>query len=201
MKTLLLILIRPAASARILRDRPLWVLPFCLLAMLHMGLLAAGDPLRVDAVLAHLPPSAVSADRKEVASMFAGDLPVRVLFRPVRLFLGWGTFAGLLSLFARAFSPAEPVQFRRLFALEVHAEAILFIGAALALLPFPVCVLIRSWNLCTLWYVAVLVTGIRVLCGFRIHIAAFIAAGAWVFTILFTLGIITLLANALHLRV
>jgi hypothetical protein len=65
----------------------------------------------------------------------------------------------------------------------------------------PVCVLIRSWNLCTLWYVVVLATGIQVLCGFRLHIAALIAAGAWVFTILFTLGIITLLANALHLRV
>lgn len=200
MKTLFLILIRPAAAARILRGRPRWVLPFCLLALLHMGLLAAGDHLRVDAVLTHLPPSADSMDRQEVSSMFAADRAVRILFLPVRLFVGWGTFAGLLTFIARAFRPVEPIQFRRLFAIEVHAEAILFLAAIIALFSSPIPSLIRSWNLCTLWYVVVLATGIRVLCGFRIHIAALIAAGAWVFTILFTLGITSLLVNALHLR-
>ena len=161
--------------------------------------------------------------------MIAGGQFVHYLFDPIRRILGWGAFAGLLFALVRFLKPPEPIRYTRLLALEVHAEAAPILGSiiavalavtvgsradgesfltlvsAAAFLPpdasFPVIALLRSLNIFTLWYVAIIATGIRVLCGLTFRTSAFIAGGAWVLSTLVNLGILALLIHTLHLQV
>ena len=129
----------------------------------------------------------------------------------------------------RALKPPEPVPYLSLLALETHAEAISVLAAAasllaafvtgnhaMALVPgafagaaaaapaglaYPAASLLGDLNFFTLWYAASLAAGIRVLCGFSMRLSVLIAACAWILSVLFDLGIITLLVTTLHLRV
>jgi hypothetical protein len=221
MKALLTFPFLPRSGARLLQERPRWLGPFILLAVLHVALRLLAEDQNVRDVLAHLPPSATAADRAAAAASFSQSLPSRLLFLPVRLLIGWSVFAGTLYLFIRSLAPAVPVTFVRVLALEVHAEPAMLLGAigtSLGALlvpqegmnavraplfsvaafvqgsfPPPVVSLLATLNCFTLWYVVLLATGIRVLFGMTMRTAAVIAAAAWALSVLFDTGFLSLL--------
>ena len=225
MPTLLGILVRPVSALRGLRDRPRWLFPFCVLAALQVCLVVAAQQQTIDSVLSHLPGSATAADREVVRGMLSEGLVVGLLFQPIRLLIGWSAFAGTLFALVRSLKLPDPASYLRLLALEVHAESILILAGAAALIcgtlcgppsgapplsaalfftpgtSFPLFSLLRSLNIFTLWYVAVLAAGIRVLCGLTLRNAVLVAAGAWALSVLFDIGILTLLISTLHLQV
>ncbi|MEW6510250.1 MAG: hypothetical protein AB1428_04760 [Bacteroidota bacterium] len=221
-------LVRPPRGARLLAERPRWLAPFLILAAIHVALSLVADRQQTDAVLAHLPATAGNAGRSEAAEFIVAGIITRALVQPVRLLAGWSAFAGVMYLLARSLAPRQPLSYMKLFALEVHAEGILALGMAVALArslaagspdlgpftpafsmailspadaPNSVRALLASLNLFTLWYAAVLAAGTRVLCGVRVRVAVVVAAGSWALSVLFDIGILTLLISALHLRV
>jgi hypothetical protein len=214
MKTLFIFPFLPFRGARALRARPRWLVPFLVLALLHIALLVSSERATLNAVIAHLPPGATTAEREEVGSMVNATRLTQYLFEPVRLLAGWSAFAGLLYLFIRSLSPPGPVTFVRVLTLEVHAEAALLLGgigmqipvlSAVSLLPatspYPLVALIATLNIFTLWYVVLLAAGIRVLFGLTVRTAALVAVSAWALSVLFDTAILTLLVTTLHLRV
>lgn len=229
MKNLLIFAFLPFRGARALRAFPGWIVPFVVLALVQVALMVVAERGTVQAVIAHLPPTATAADRGDVEAGFRETLLTRSLFEPVRLLAGWSAFASLLYLAIRSLSPPGPVKFVRVLALEVHAESALVIGglasalasgfgqgiagadppipllSAASLLPegmpYAVVALIATVNFFTLWYVVLLSAGIRVLFGMTFRTAALIAVSAWALSVLFDTALLTLLVNALHFRV
>lgn len=215
----------PMSGARVMKKRPAWFLPFCVIAAARVTLMLLAERQAVEAVVSHLSP----AGRAEAAAMLAGGYLTRALVEPARLLAGWSAFAGILWVAVRALKPPDPVPYLSLVTLETHAESVYAFAAGLSLLvslitgdsvtaaspgafagaaalapsgaSFPVISLLRSLNIFTLWYVASLAAGIRVLCGFTMRLSSLIAACAWALSVLFDLGILTLLVTTLHLRV
>jgi hypothetical protein len=215
----------PLRGARILKNRPSWLLPFCAIAAARVALMLLAERETADAVLSHLP----AAGRAEAAAMLAEESLARAFVEPARLLAGWGAFAGMLWIAVRALKPPDPVPYLSLLALEAHAETIFVLAAGASLLvarvtgnpataltpgafagailvapdgpSFPAASLLGALNFFTLWYVASLAAGVRVLCGFTMRLSVLIAACAWILSVLFDLGILTLLVTTLHLRV
>jgi hypothetical protein len=215
----------PLRGARVLKNRASWLLPFCAIAAARVALLLLAEGETAEAVLAHLPASG----RAEAASMLAEESLARALVEPARLLAGWGAFAGILWIAVRALKPPDPVPYLSLLALETHAETVSVFAAggslvaalitgnrALALVPgafagaaavapagvsFAAVSLLGGLNFFTLWYAASLAAGLRVLCGFSMRLSVLITACAWILSVLFDLGITTLLVTTLHLRV
>ena len=161
--------------------------------------------------------------------MLSSELPVRSLFQPIRLLAGWSTFAGILYVFIRVLKPPEPVPFGRLLALEVHAETVLLLGGVSSLLSpwiighpselahltppfsaswllpasamFPLFSLLSSVHIFTLWYTVILTVGIRIFCGVTVRKAVVITVSAWILSVFFEIGILSLLADRLHFHV
>jgi len=61
--------------------------------------------------------------------------------------------------------------------------------------------LLRALNIFTLWYAALLATGIHVLSNQSIRTSASVAAGACALTTIFDAGVISLLIEQLHFLV
>jgi hypothetical protein len=227
MPIVLSILFNPSRSFMRLREHPRWLGTFLFLTTLSVAVLIIVHSHTVRATLEHLPTSATTGDRAMVETMLWGELPSRSLFQPIRLIIGWSGFAGVLFLLSKAFRPPLPVSFPLIFALEVHAETILLLSdiglclhivlqgpglpsvyplwsadyfASPATLPM-IHSLLRSINIFTLWYAAILAAGIRVLCGLSIFKSVLVAASAFALSVLFDFGILSLLISAVHLQV
>jgi hypothetical protein len=227
MKPALAILFRPGAAAAILRRRPRWLQVFAVLCACHLLLAVAVQSHSTALVVGHLPASASATDRAYVSVILADGFLQRCMFLPIRLLTGWSAYAGVLFLLARSVKPPAPAPFLCFVALEIHAEIILLmdrvVTSAYGILampqylspvsplsvaafvesaaPLPIFFLLGRLNFFTLWYVAAVASGIRVLCGLTIRTSALVAVGAWVLSEFFNSGILTLLIRALHLQV
>jgi hypothetical protein len=204
-----------------------WVAVFLVLAAVSVAVHFSLHPYLVQATIAHLPSSATAEEKALMAQVLNDELPVRLLFIPVRLLVGWSAFALILFGIAMAYRPAERLHYRRVLALEVRAETCNVAGqvaAALYLLvmkangtgpveiPFSAANIIPSsdvvmfsllnaLNLFTLLYVVFLTEGIALQTGFSRRKAIFVVLPAWGLSVLFQVGTISFLRETMHLRV
>ncbi len=199
------------------------MIAFLVLVALSVLRLVVDYPAIVAAALDHLPPSATAADKLLMREHLAVDLYARSFFLPIRLLAGWSVFALLLFELSSWVGPAEPVRFRQLFSLEVHAESVLLLGGCLALVFHPgsglhgmplsaasflppqsdivIASILESLNPFTAWYVALLGLGVRIICRFGVLRATAVAVAAWIVTLIWNLAIIKYLAESFHLMV
>lgn len=206
---------------------PNWIGPFLTLATLSVLLHFLLHPHLVRATLAHLPLSATPDDKAAVAQALTDELPLRLLFLPVRLLVGWSAFALLLFGIGVAFRLPERLHFVKVFALEVRAEAFNILAQYAALfyllltgrtqmraleVPFSVAMLVpsndivlfsllNSLNLFTLCYLILLTWGISVQSGCWRTKAVLIVCLTWSLWLLFHVGTTSFLREALHLLV
>ncbi|MGA2624562.1 MAG: YIP1 family protein [Bacteroidota bacterium] len=214
---------RPAYAIEQLKMRPQWLIAFLVLAALSVLRLVYNYPAIVAATLDHLPPSAMAADKLLMQEHLAVDLYARAFFLPIRLLAGWSVFALLLYELSSWVGSAEPVHFRQLFALEVHAESVLLLGGCLEIvlhhgsgvsgMPLSAATflhpqsgivlasILESLNPFTAWYVALLGLGVRIFCRFSVLKATAVAVTAWIVTLIWNLAIFKYLAESFHLMV
>ncbi len=214
MPPLLLILVHPFHAAGRLADKPVWIVPFLILAFLTAGALISHHPAQVETTLRHLPSHLTAAERDGVREGLDGRLGVRALFLPARLLAGWSVFALFLFVVCRTALPGSPVRYTPLLALEVHCEAAQVAGAWL--LPVLARILpawlvnpgealggplLNSLNISTFWYVALLAAGVSVLCAARPLKATLLVLLVWGSTLALSTAVFRLLRDALHLTV
>ena len=223
MRLIALTLFNPLKGTEQLKHHPRWIVTFLILSVFGVVSFALMHPSLVQSTLQHLPASATNEDKQVVIESLNNELPAKLVFYPVRLFLGWSTFALLLLYISKAFGPMEPVRFNQIFSLEVHAEATSVIGQLVTAVitsvsdkgipitpPFSLAALgqgqsfvigslLTSLNIFTLWYIIVLFTGIHVICRFNKAKSLGIVFMAWVLTVMFNLGTIQMLRDQLHL--
>jgi hypothetical protein len=217
---------RPARIAEKIRQQPSWAVAYLVLAGLTVLGSALLHPAEVERTLASLPPTADAGDRMAMRQYLDATQATRLAFVPVRLLMGWSATALGVWVLVKAFHPPIAVRFRQMFALEVHAEAVivaalvlravLVITGAIAdageeVFPLNALMLVggerdyilhallTSINLHTLWYVWVVGHGISVLCGYTKSRAFFFSAATWAMALGLNLAILRLLQGALHL--
>ncbi len=220
-----LLFIQPTPTLRRLRASPDWLIAFLSLSALSIAIYILIHPYLVQAILSHLPPSATPEEKLVVAQTLNSELALRCLFLPIRLLIGWTSFAIILFLVCKSFVPPEPVFINKVFSLEVHAEVFnvcaqaatllyLFIdgksGNEPSLVPFSAAMfiasdnivmfsLLNSLNIFTLIYFAILTIGISLQSEFSRSKSFVIVLIAWLALLLFNVGTIKLLQDTLHL--
>jgi hypothetical protein len=211
-----------------LNAKPRWLGTFILLSALSISLYILMHPYLVQSTLAHLPQSATPEDKEVVAQTLRNELPLRCAFLPVRLLIGWSTFAFVLFAICKAFTPPEPVRFIKILSLEVHAEVVNLLaqGATLAylfvrggdisnatsLVPFSAAMFVRadtlvsfsllnSLNFFTLYYIVFLTMGISVQSGLSRTKSFTVVALNWLTYLLLNVGALELTRHAMNLRI
>ncbi len=201
---------------------------FILLSAAGVTIYILMHPFLVQATVAHLPSSATPEEREIVATTLRSELMLRCAFLPIRLLVGWSSFAVLLYALCRAFTPPKPIRFNRIFSLEVHAEATNLLaqlatlsylilrseGApnATSLVPFSIAMIVRpdtftmfsllnSLNFFTLLYIAFLTMGISIQSGFSRGKSLLIVFVTWSVSVLFNVGVLELMQDVMHLIV
>ena len=216
----------PARYAETLRERPRWVGRFIILAVLYIGRGIAGSANRAELAADRLPPSVSVEDRAAARETLTKSIIIRSLFHPVRLFIGWSSFALVLLYACRIWSTREEVRFVHILAAEVHAEGAMFLGNATSLtvlllggavgdpsvpwipggldLVFPadnftVRYILNSFNVFSVLYVAILVVTVSVMLGVS-RMKAFISVLiAWGLTLFVNASIFHALRAEFHL--
>jgi len=185
-------------------------------------------PYAIQETLSHLPPSAFEADRQAVAQSLQQDLGIRCMFLPVRLIVGWSSFALILFYACKAFGQAVPCRFDQVFSLEVHAEFTTVLAkfstfawinlrgtqdgasmqvpfSAAALVhpwnDFPAIALLNSLNIFILWYLVIVIVGVSVLTGFKTGKAFLVVLCVWSVSVLFNIAVLMFMRDGLHLVV
>jgi hypothetical protein len=210
MMRLLTVLYRPTATIHELRARPAWFSAFLVLAAISVVIFMLQYPGLLRATLDHLPSVATDQDRSRAEQWMRTDMVRRAAFLPARLLAGWSAFALLLLAGARAFGPARGVRYAHLLSLEIHAESVLALGAALAAAHAPGAgwlfspgfggsSLLTSVNLFTLWYVSLLIRGISVLCDTSPRKAFLIVVLSWGIGQALNFGVLSLLQHTFRL--
>jgi hypothetical protein len=206
----LTILYRPSARLRELKSRPAWGTLFLGLAVLSVIAFVAEYPALVRATLENLPPAATEADRARAAEWMGSDLLRRAAFLPVRLLGGWSAFALLLLSGVRAFGLPRGIAFAHMLTMELHAELVLVFGALLAAAGAPGEGILyapalgggslhATLNLCTLWYVSLLVRGVSVLCDTGPRKAFLIVFLSWGIGQALNFGVLSLLQHTFRM--
>jgi len=223
-----LLAFRPRRAAGRLPDVVAWWRPYAVIAILGMALGVLSHAFAVTMTIAHLPPSATSADVERVREWLEAGLASRSLLLPLRLALECVLSALLLLALSRAFVGHAAGRFRGFFVLTLAASVFPLLGrcagiiracmasgdAAVSLQPpfsaldlFPavadyrVILLLTSINLFTLWYVGSVTLGLAVLCRCRIWKAFLVAVAAWTVSTAFSITVLFLLRNAFQFRV
>jgi hypothetical protein len=224
MRLILLALLRPRKAAEQLKSNPRWLVAFLILSIVCGGVYAVLHPYFIQATLAHLPSSATNPDKEVVIQSLNLELPAKLAFLPVRLFIGWSAFALVLLYACEAFAPREIIRFQQMFSLEVHSEATMAIANMAALVitithghaglvdvPFSLAgftggdqtfiirSLLTSLNIFTLWQVVLLTIGVSTLSGFGKIRSTLIVLLVWTLSTMFNLGAMKLLQDQLHL--
>jgi hypothetical protein len=223
------ILVSPRGVAERLKTHPHWLFAFLVLCGALLAINIALHSVSSEATLQHIPPSASPSEREYLKQMLDQDIILRLLFLPVRLSIGWGSFALALYYLCLAFRPPESLRFVQIFALEVHAESALVLGqlalliqsllaapagsfAALipplsvaALLPSPVdfahLAVLVPLNVFSLLYVWILTLGVAHFTGFSRWKAFVVVVCVWVVAVCFNAGTLVMIRTALHLTV
>lgn len=220
--------IAPTTTLTRLKSKPDWLVTFVLLSAISIAVYILIHPFLVSATLAHLPSSATQEEKNVMAQTLQSELPLRCLFIPIRLLIGWSSFAAVLFLVCKSFAPPEPVHFNKIFSLEVHAELInicaqiataihLFIAPnssakMTGLIPFSAAMfinsndivsfsLLNSLNIFTLFYITIQVMGISNQSGFLRLKSLLIVLIVWSAYLLFNIGSIKLMRDTMHLLV
>lgn len=224
MRLILLTLFAPARAAEQLKLEPRWLSVFLFLSIVSVATQALLHPHLTQATLAHLPATATVADRQLVVESLEQELPAKLAFAPVRLFLGWGLFSAVLFYVSRVFASREPLRIQQMFSIEVHAEATSVLSNLVVLaltlsstdgkpadLPlslgglfpvqqdFVVKSLLTTLNLFTLWYIVVLTFSVSTLCRLRKLKSLLVVLLVWIFSIVLNLSAIKLMKDELHL--
>jgi len=224
MRLILLMLLRPREGAEQIKSNPRWLVAFIFLSIVCGTVYAMIHPYLIQATLAHLPSSAMNPDKEVVIQSLNLELPAKLAFFPVRLFIGWSAFALALLYACKAFAPRETVRFRQMFSLEVHSEATMAIANIVAIFfaitsahagsvdapfslagftggdqSFIVRSLLTSLNIFTLWQIVLLIIGVSTLSGFGKTKSTLIVLVVWVVSTMFNLGAMKLLQDQLHL--
>ena len=205
--------------------KPRWLGAFIILAVASVLILIVEYSFRAHQTASLLPPSAFDVDRLAAEQFLQTELLTRCAFLPVRLFTGWISFALVLYYTCVAFAPAQRIRFKQIFALEVHAEAILVFGtlvaAVYAMLSTPaegtipivplsaasfmpginglMLLFMNSVNLFQLLYVVALVYGIRQITGFGRVKSAFIVLIVWAVCAFTNIAMIKFVQERVHL--
>lgn len=212
----------PCESAGRLRKRPAMLLTLAVISGLAIILfLLTWESIITDAI-ARLPLTASGSDREWVRERLAADEPFRLGMIPLFTFVRLSTTAGLLLWLAGvASAPAHP-RFDQAFCLAGCAAIIpvggdllmVFIHAALPAIPasvpglswlpvsplgnFAGIALIRTLNICTLWYIFAMGRGITVLFGTSVRRSVVLAAAAWMFSTLLEVWLLRLVGILLN---
>jgi hypothetical protein len=223
----LLVLIKPLETLRELASKPKWFAAYMMLSVVSIVSYVVIHPFLVQAVLAHLPSTATLQEREVVVQTLKGELPLRCMFLPVRLLIGWAVFGFGLYIICDAFKPPEPVRFAKVFSLEVHAETVNVIAnlSALvlpltghsnvgtqAIIPLSAAMvvsvddsvtlfLLNSASVFTVWYIVLLSAGISLQTGFKYTRSLVTVLATWCAYALFTVIVLKLMQNSLHLLV
>jgi hypothetical protein len=213
-------------TARTRSARHGWLLWFLLLNVLLAGVSLATDPIVREAAFDRLPPGATVDDKAVLGTMLDQELVLRVAFLPVRTFVGWGLFALCLYYMAVAFRPPAPVRLAQMFALEVRSESALVLGAVVGAVrqglaparfsgapPWSILeltgtggglgtdALLGALNPFALLYLALLISGVGLVCGFGRVRSALVVLGVWVTTTVLNAGALVALRDLLQLGV
>ncbi len=220
------LLFAPAQTIVRIKSTPRWLWTFIQLSALSIVVYIFAHPFLINATLAHLPSTATQEEKEFVAQTLRSELPLRCFFLPVRLLVGWTSFAAVLFLVGKSFAPPEPLHFNKLFSLEVHAELINTCAQAAILLrlliaqdtstemtsltPFSAAMFVKghdivtlslldSLNIFALAYLAILTMGISIQSGFSRAKSFFIVFITWSVYLLFNIGSIKLMRDTMHL--
>jgi hypothetical protein len=222
------ILIAPRRTLSSIALQPAWVAAFIVLSLLSISLSVMMHPFVVSSTLAHLPASASVEEKAFVAQRLRDDLPMRCLFLPIRLLVGWAAFAYVLFLVSKAITPAAGLHFVKIFSLEVHAEGVsrlaqlsslvrlLLSHDASATIPLRVPLsaadlfptsgivgfsLLNSINFFTLWYGILLTLGLSLQSELPLKKSLAVVVVAFLVYLLFHTGTTLFLHNTLHLLI
>jgi len=224
MRLILQTLFKPRKAAEQIKSNPRWLTAFVILSIVSAGVYAIIHPYLIQATLAHLPSSATNEDKQVVIQSLNLELPAKLAFFPVRLFIGWSTFSLALLYACKAFALREIIWFRQMFSLEIHTEATSVIANLAAMLlavtnanggsvdvpfslagfiggdqSFIVRSLLTSLNIFTLWQIVLLTIGVSILSGFGKIRSTLIVLLVWTLSTMFNLGAMKLLQDQLHL--
>ncbi|HEV8538388.1 MAG TPA: hypothetical protein VGR15_05620 [Bacteroidota bacterium] len=225
MNLLLLALVQPQRAAGIIKSNPRWIVQFLILAVLSIILAVLAQPYVVHLTLDRLPSSATAEDKFIVQQALDGELYVRCAFLPIRLLIGWASFALLLFYACKGWRSKESVRFYHLWSLEVTAESVMVLAQAASLIyaltgggssfmriPFGLDMVfgpladpvkrmaLNSVNIFALGYLYLLTTGISVLYGQSKIKSFFPVLAVWSLSVMFNVGIVSLLRDAFSFR-
>jgi hypothetical protein len=208
-------------------NSPKWLGRFLLLAAVSIVMYVLMNKYSLQTMLAHLPPSATAEEKEIVVQSFRAELPTRCAFLPIRLLIGWSTFALALFVSSKSFTPTAPLRLKRIFSLEVLAEGA-NIGAqvtayifllmrnepvnATHIVPFSIATvvsadtfgmfsLLNSLNFFTLLYIGILTVGLSEQSGFTRTKSFLIVLLTWSACLLFNIGTIIVLRDTMHLLI
>ena len=224
MKTLALFLVQPKRAASRIKLKPHWLVAFLTLSALAVLAEHFLQPFALHDLYHHLPQSVTPHDRIEIEQDFHESAFSRLLFCPIRLFVGWGLFALVLYTVCRAIVPRERFRLQHIFAIEIHAEAanILARFAALVVLVIArgstggnllvplgaeqlfrpsdlfTASILNSMNGFSLLYVVLLSASLEVIGGIGRLRAFFIVFVVWSISVLVNIGILALLRDEFH---
>jgi hypothetical protein len=217
----------PSTTLKKIREKPRWVIMFLVLASVSIGIGVLIHPYATRMLVSCLPTSVTDHDRIVAVQRLDQELFVRSAFLPIRLLLGWATFALALYYVCVTLLPHNSVRFIHLFSLEVHAEALLVVAKMAALLrmvfvppivgsPFIVPLslaqfvrvhdysmmsFLNSINFFTLAYLVFLGSGISIICAVRRIKALLVAGMVLAVSSLLNAGILTIMRDQFHLLV
>jgi hypothetical protein len=222
------LLFTPRAALTRIKTKPRWLVPFLVLSGLSIVLYVLMHPFLITSTLSHIPSSATMEEKVVVAQTLRAELPMRCFFLPIRLLIGWSSFAFVLLAVGRAFDPPEQLHFIKLFTLEVHAELFNMLAQSASLInlllvagsspnlpslvPFSAATLVptkdivsfsllNSLNFFTLLYVGALTFGISLQSCFSLTKSLVVALLAWSACAVFNAGALKLLSDTLHLLI
>jgi hypothetical protein len=199
---------------------------FIALSIVSIGIMALSYTARTHQTSALLPPIATIQERAAAEQTLQDEEITRCAFLPVRLFIGWMSFALVLYYTCAAFAPLQRTRLKQILSLEVHAEAFLVLGSfvsALSVLfasqqpkeiltmPLSAAVFIpagnglmhlflNSINLFQLLYIISLAYGVQKITGFGRMKSSFIVLIVWAMCIFGNVAIITFVQEQMHLN-
>ena len=226
---LALILIHPYRAVKSIKARPRWLAAFLMLASVSILLAVVMHPGLVRDTIAHLPNSALEEEKQLVVRSLDDQLWVRCSFLPIRLLIGWSSFAMLLFYACWLFVGVERFRQKHFLSLVVHAEALMLAGKIVQYLmllastgtanlhttsnPISVGWLLKpAGNLLAteflnaltpfaFWYLVVLTVGVSAICSFGRFKAFLIVSVIWSLSIAFNLEMLSILSDTLHLQI
>ena len=219
-------LFQPRQAAESIKARPRWLAQYIVLASVSVIITVLMHPHIVHLTLYHLPSSATVQDKFIAEQSLNQELGIRCAFLPVRLLIGWVTFALMLFYACKAWAVREAVRFFDVFSLEVLAESVLVIAQAATLINVAVTggatsfvkvplgidmffsslpdatvqMTLNSINVFGVWYIVLLTIGISSLYGLSKVKSCITVLAVWCLAVIFNIGVVSLLRDALSLK-